>query len=48
MLFFSVADLSYQQARSIEAHVKKMKSIVYIENLKKYSDIVAKLIEKYR
>jgi len=42
LLFFSVTDLNYQQARSIETHIKKMKSVPYIENLKKYPDIITK------
>jgi putative endonuclease len=31
----------------IEEHIKKMKSKVYIQNLKKYPDMVKKLIAKY-
>jgi len=47
-LFFSVTDLNYQQARSIETHIKKMKSVPYTENLKKYPDIITKLRETYK
>jgi len=32
-LFLLVNSLSYAQARSIEAHIKKMKRRVYIQNL---------------
>ena len=46
-LFFFVDDLHYAQARSIEQHVKKMKSKTYIQNLKKYPEIIQKLIVKY-
>jgi len=40
--------LDYEQARKIEKQIKRMKSKKYIENLKKYPDIVKKLIEKYK
>jgi putative endonuclease len=46
-IFLSIDDLEYQQARSVELHIKKMKSKIYIENLKKYLAIAKKLIEKY-
>lgn len=48
IIFFSIDDLNYQQARSIERHIKKMKNTTYIINLKKYRDITLKLIEKYK
>ena len=38
---------SRYQAIKIEAHIKKMKSRVYFENLVKYPDITNKLLEKY-
>ncbi len=31
------------QARKIETHIKKMKSKIYIQNLKKYPEILEKL-----
>jgi putative endonuclease len=31
----------------IEKHIKRMKSRVYIENLKKYPDVINRLKEKY-
>jgi len=40
-------DLDYQQARNIEAHVKRMKSKQYLKNLSIYPAIIQKLIEKY-
>ena len=46
-LFLLLENLSYAQARSIEKHIKKMKSKVYIQNLVKYSDIIVKLKERY-
>ena len=35
------------QARKIETHIKKMKSKTYIQNLKKYPEILEKLKSKY-
>jgi putative endonuclease len=46
-LYFYIDDLEYTQARNIEAHIKKMKSRTYIENLKKYPEISEKLKLKY-
>ena len=48
ILFFSIDNLNYQQARLIEGHIKSMKNITYIINLKKYPDITLKLIERYK
>jgi putative endonuclease len=47
-LFFSLENLGYKQARSIEVHLKKMKSVIYIKNLKKYPEIMEKLVNKYK
>ena len=47
-LFFSMDNLSYNQARQIELHIKRMKSKKYIYDLKKYKEIVNKLIDKYK
>ena len=38
-VYFELNDLTYNQARKIEKHIKSMKDRVYIENLLKYSDI---------
>ncbi|WP_318312268.1 GIY-YIG nuclease family protein [Flagellimonas crocea] len=38
---------SRSQSRKIELHIKKMKSRKYLENLKKYPEMVSKLLEKY-
>ncbi|MCX6275362.1 MAG: GIY-YIG nuclease family protein [Bacteroidetes bacterium] len=47
-LYFLAEGLNYGQARRIENHIKKMKSRKYLENLKKYPEIIEKLEEKYR
>ena len=47
-LYFYIEELDYKQARLIEAHIKKMRSRIYIYNLKHYPEIVEKLIEKYK
>ena len=46
-LYFYIENLEYRQAREIESHIKSMKSRKYIENLKKYPEMVFKLVEKY-
>ena len=46
-LFFSIDHLQYTQARMIEEHIKRMKSKTYIENLRKYPEIIQKLMTKY-
>jgi putative endonuclease len=46
-LYFFVDELAYQQARSIETHLKRMKSKTYIENLTKYPEIIERLKVKY-
>lgn len=35
------------QAMQVEKHIKSMKSRIYIENLKRYPEMIIKLIEKY-
>lgn len=47
-LLFSIDSLAYQQARRIEAHIKKMKSRKYIEDLIKYSGMKDILIERFK
>ena len=47
-LFIFVDALEYDQARRIEKHIKRMKSKNYIQNLKKYPEILQKLIILYR
>lgn len=46
-LFYSIENLTQESARLIEAHIKKMKSKVFILNLKKHPDIIAKLRINY-
>jgi putative endonuclease len=46
-LFFSDDGLKYEQARLIESHIKRMKSKVFIENLRKYPEIFERLKLKY-
>jgi putative endonuclease len=46
-LFYTINELEYKQARSIEAHIKKMKSKKYIQDLKMYAEITKKLVDKY-
>ena len=45
-VFYTIENLNYPQARSIEVHIKKMKSRIYIRNFKKYPEIREKLIAK--
>lgn len=45
-LFWSMECESFQQARNIELHIKKMKSKIYIQNLLKYPEIGNKLLLK--
>ncbi|MSQ79757.1 MAG: GIY-YIG nuclease family protein [Flavobacteriaceae bacterium] len=47
VLFFFIDDLGYEQARSIELHIKRMKSKIYIENLRMYPTMVERLKRKY-
>ncbi|MGB0886524.1 MAG: GIY-YIG nuclease family protein [Vicingaceae bacterium] len=39
---------SKKQALKIERHIKKMKSVAYLGNLKKYPEIILKLKQKYQ
>jgi putative endonuclease len=47
-VFLLVEKLTYAEARSMEAHIKKMKSKQYISNLGKYPEMIAKLKNRYR
>lgn len=47
VLYFMIECQSKVQARAIERHIKNMKSRVYIENLKCYPEMVAKLKQKF-
>ena len=46
-LYFSLDDVSNTIARKIAAHIKRMKSRKYLEDLKKYPEIIQKLVSKY-
>ena len=46
-LYFKIECESRLMARKIEAHLKRMKSRKYLENLKRYPEMVEKLREKY-
>jgi putative endonuclease len=46
-LYHCIDELAYKQARSIETHLKKMKSKTYIHNLIKYPEIIERLKVKY-
>ena len=47
ILYHFIDCVNREQARKIEAHIKKMKSKAYIQNLKKYPEITDKLKNKY-
>ena len=46
-LYLEISCDSIKQARQVEAHIKKMKSKNYIINLKKYPEMIEKLLSKY-
>ena len=46
-IYFSIECISEEQARSIETHIKKMKSKIYIQNLKKYPNMVQELLNRF-
>ena len=46
-VFLIIECSSSSQALAIEKHIKKMKSRVYIQNLKLYPEMVEKLKNKY-
>ena len=46
-LFYEFECPSKKIAKLIEAHIKRMKSRRYIENLKRYPEIMERLMEKY-
>jgi putative endonuclease len=47
ILYYSIDDLGYTQAKNVEKHIKSMKSRRYLENLKKYKEVSENLIKKY-
>ena len=46
-IYLSIECISEEQARSIEAHIKKMKSKIYIHNLKKYPSMAQELLNRF-
>jgi len=46
-LYLKIACQSQEQAMGVERHIKKMKSKVYIQNLKRYPEMSLKLLDKY-
>jgi putative endonuclease len=47
-MYLSVQCNSREQSVRIETHIKKSKSRVYLENLKKYPAIIGKLLAKFQ
>ncbi|MCH7401819.1 GIY-YIG nuclease family protein [Belliella kenyensis] len=48
IIFLSIACQDYSQARKLELHVKRMKSSKYIENMKRYPEMIDKLLERFK
>ncbi|MCH6235168.1 GIY-YIG nuclease family protein [Cognataquiflexum rubidum] len=46
-MFHFIQCNDFSQARKIEIHIKKMKSKIYIQNLKSYPELVSKLLTKF-
>ena len=46
-VYLEIENLEYRQARAIEKHVKSMKSKKYIQNLRKYPEMIEKLVSRY-
>ena len=46
-IFLSIECVTIKQAFKIEAHIKRMKSHKYIENLKHYPEMIEKLLNRY-
>ncbi len=47
-IFLEISSLSYLQARSVEKHIKSMKSKIYIENLKHYPEMKNNLVQRFQ
>ena|SRR5687768_6839656 len=48
LIYLLLENLSYLQASGIEAHIKRMKSRRFLENLKKYPELLNRLADKYK
>ena len=46
-IYLEFGSLTYKQARSIENHIKKMKSKKHVENLKRYPEMIETLIRRF-
>jgi putative endonuclease len=46
-IFMEIPCASFEQSLKIEKHIKRMKSQKYIQDLKKYPEMVDNLIAKY-
>ena len=46
-LYYKIDCISKGQGTAIEAHIKRMKSRIYIKNLTIYPEITLKLLDKY-
>ena len=46
-VFLLISSLTYKQARSVEAHIKRMKSRKYIINLKMYPELRQNLLSRF-
>ncbi len=46
-IYFLIECATYAQAVNIERHIKKMKSRTYLENLKKYPEMIKRLIATF-
>ena len=46
-LFLTIDCKDKTQALKIEMHIKSMKSVEYIRNLKRYPEMISKLLERY-
>jgi len=47
VIFLTIECPTIEEARYLEAHIKKMKSSTYIRNLKQYPEIITRLKAKY-
>ena len=47
-LYYIIECVTISQAMNIKKHIKKMKSITYLKNLKKFETLQLKLLERYK
>nr|WP_321229506.1 GIY-YIG nuclease family protein [uncultured Psychroserpens sp.] len=48
IVYYKIDCISKSQGLAIEAHIKRMKSKIYIQNLLKYPEITLKFLPKYK